>query len=110
MNDSNIEIFTTEDGNTEVQVNFKDETVWLSQKQMALLFEKDSDTIGLHLKNIYKSGELEENSTTEEFSVIQQEGKRSINRNLKYYNLDAIISVGYKVNSKRGVLFRIWAN
>lgn len=81
MNDSNIEIFTTEDGNTEVQVKFKEETVWLSQKQMALLFEKDSDTIGLHLKNIYKSGELEEDSTTEKFSVIQQEGKRKINRN-----------------------------
>jgi len=110
MNDSNIEIFTTEDGNTEVQVKFKEETVWLSQKQMALLFEKDSDTIGLHLKNIYKSGELEEDSTTEEFSVIQQEGNRKINRVIKYYNLDAIISVGYKVNSKRGILFRIWAN
>jgi prophage maintenance system killer protein len=110
MNNSAIEIFKSEDGRTEVQVNLANETVWLSQKQMAQLFDKDTDTIGLHLKNIYNSEELEEISTTEEFSVVQMEGKRNVTRVIKCYNLDAIISVGYRVNSKRGTQFRIWAN
>ena len=110
MNNSNIEIYTAENGKTEVQVRFENETVWLSQKQMAQLFEKDTDTVGLHLKNIFRSGELDEISTTEESSVVQLEGKRKVKRNVKLYNLDAIISVGYRVNSKRGTLFRIWAN
>jgi len=85
-------------------------TVWLTQKQMSQLFDKDTDTIGLHLKNIYQSGELDEISTTEESSVVQQEGKRQVQRQIKLYNLDAIISVGYRVNSKRGIQFRIWAS
>ena len=76
---------------------------------MSELFEKDSDTIGLHLKNIYREQELSENSTTELFSVVQNEGKREVKRNIKFYNLDAIISVGYRVNSKRGTQFRQWA-
>jgi prophage maintenance system killer protein len=76
---------------------------------MAELFEKDSDTIGLHLKNIYKSGELDEKSTTEQSSVVRQEGNRQVKRKIKFYNLDAIISVGYRVNSKKGTQFRIWA-
>jgi len=81
--------------------------VWLSQKQMSELFDKDMDTIGFHLKNIYESEELNEISTTEDFSVVRQEGKRNIKRKIKFYNLDAIISVGYRVNSKRGIMFRI---
>ena len=85
------------------------ETVWLTQKQMSALFDKDSDTIGLHLKNIYKEHELEESVTTEESSVVQTEGKRSVHRKVRFYNLDAIISIGYRVNSKRGTQFRIWA-
>ena len=105
-----IEIFQTKDGLTEINVQLQENTIWLSQKQMALLFEKDSDTIGLHLKNIYKTEELIENATTEYFSVVQKEGKRQVKRNILYYNLDAIISVGYRVNSKRGTQFRIWAN
>jgi len=109
-NSSYIEIFQSDDGETEVSVRFDDETVWLSQKQMAQLFDKDSDTIGLHLKNIYSSGELEENSTSGEFSVVQKEGSRNVRRKIKYYNFDAILSVGYKVNSKRGIQFRIWAS
>ncbi|WP_218145504.1 virulence RhuM family protein [Parapedobacter koreensis] len=76
---------------------------------MAELFGKDTNTIGLHLRNIFKEKELEEKSTTEDFSVVQMEGKRQIRRNVKFYNLDAIISVGYRVNSKRGPQFRIWA-
>ncbi|HOY39820.1 MAG: virulence protein RhuM/Fic/DOC family protein [Bacteroidales bacterium] len=107
---SEIKIYQTDDGQTKIDVKFDKETVWLTQKQMALLFDKDSDTIGLHLKNIYQSGELEELSTTEESSVVQQEGKRQVNRKIKLYNLDAIISVGYRVNSKRGIQFRIWAS
>ena len=110
MVESEIKIFQTDDGQAEVQVKFENETVWLSQKQMGLLFDKDSDSIGLHLKNIYQSGELEEIATTEESSVVQKEGKRQVKRSIKLYNLDAVISVGYRVNSKRGIQFRIWAN
>lgn len=110
MNNSSIEIFIYDEGKTEIQVKLDNDTVWLSQKQMALLFDKDTDTIGLHLKNIYQSGELDELETTEESSVVQLEGKRKVQRKVKLYNLDSIISVGYRVNSKRGVQFRIWAN
>jgi len=107
--ESQILIYTGEDGNSEFQVKLVDDTIWLSQKQMAQLFDKDSDTIGLHLKNIYKSGELEKDSTTDKYSVVRQEGERRVNRNIQFYNLDAIISVGYRVNSKKGTQFRIWA-
>ncbi len=109
MEKSEIKIYKTSDGQTSIEVKLEKDTVWLSQKQMAELFDKDSDTIGLHLRNIYKSGELEESSTTEKYSVVRQEGKRKVKRQIKFYNLDAIISVGYRVNSKRGVLFRKWA-
>ena len=104
-----ILIYKREDGSSEFQVNLIDNTIWLSQKQMSELFDKDSDTIGLHLKNIYKTGELEQNSTTEKYSVVRQEGKREVKRMIQFYNLDAIISVGYRVNSKKGTQFRIWA-
>lgn len=107
--DNQIEIYQGSDGQTQIEVKFDQETVWLNQKQMAALFEKDSDTIGLHLKNIYKEKELEESSTTEDSSVVQQEGGRMVRRKVKFYNLDAIISVGYRVNSKRGIQFRQWA-
>ena len=109
MENSEIKIYKTPDGKTSIEVKLKKETVWLSQKQMAELFDKDSDTIGLHLRNIYKSGKLEELSTTEKYSVVRQEEKRKVRRQIKFYNLDAIISVGYRVNSKRGILFRKWA-
>jgi hypothetical protein len=93
----------------EVRIDEDNETIWLNQKQMGVLFEKDSDTIGLHLKNIYTEQELDENSTTELFAVVQKEGNRNVTRNLRFYNLDAILSVGYRVNSKRGTQFRQWA-
>ena len=109
MKSSEIKIYKTENGNTTIEVKLEKETVWLSQKQMAELFEKDTDTIGLHLKNIYKSEELDEFSTTDKYSVVQKEGNRNVQRQIKYYNLDAIISVGYRVNSKRGILFRKWS-
>jgi len=104
-----IEIYQTEDGSANVEVHFKSETLWLNQKQMAELFDKDTDTIGLHLKNIYMDGELQESATTEFFSVVQLEGRRKVSRKVKYYNLEAIISVGYRVNSKKGTKFRQWA-
>ncbi|MBE0673675.1 MAG: virulence protein RhuM/Fic/DOC family protein [Bacteroidales bacterium] len=110
MDELGIRIFQTKDKSTEIQVVVQSDSVWLSQKQMSELFEKDSDTIGLHLRNIYKSGELVEKATTEKYSVVQKEGNRNVKRTIKLYNLDAIISVGYKVNSQRGVQFRIWAN
>jgi prophage maintenance system killer protein len=110
MENSEIKIYRTPDGNTNIDVKLENETVWLSQSQMAKLFDKDSDTIGLHLKNIYKSRELDEHSTTEKYSVVRQEGTRNVKRQIKHYNLDAIISVGYRVNSKRGTQFRKWAS
>jgi hypothetical protein len=110
MNSSEMKIYQVEGGQTEIEVKLHDESVWLSHKQMAELFDKDSDTIGLHLKNIYESGELQETATTEESSVVQIEGNRKVKRKIRTYNLDAIISVGYRVNSKRGTQFRIWAN
>lgn len=104
-----IEIYQSENGQTQIQVRLEKDTIWLSQAQMADLFDKNSDTIGLHLRNIYKSGELEKSETTEDSSVVRQEGNRQVRRKIKFYNLDAIISVGYRVNSKKGTRFRIWA-
>lgn len=99
-------IFTHQEGKDSIEVRFENETIWLSQKLMALLFDCSSDNISLHLKNIFKSGELNPNSVTEEFSTTASDGK---NYKTKHYNLDAIISVGYRVNSKRATQFRKWA-
>jgi len=104
---ADISIYEGPSGTIEVRV--EQETVWLSQRQMAELFDSTTDNVGLHLKNIYSDKELEEKATTEEYSVVQQEGGRQVRRKLKHYNLDAIISVGYRVNSRRGVHFRQWA-
>ncbi|PIZ15484.1 hydroxyacid dehydrogenase [Candidatus Desantisbacteria bacterium CG_4_10_14_0_8_um_filter_39_17] len=101
-----IILYTSEDGRAKLQVSIDGETVWLSQKQMAELFQCSSDNIGLHLKNIFKDGELEESSVTEEYSVTASDGKKY---RVKHYNLDAIISVGYRVNSVKGTQFRVWA-
>lgn len=92
-----------------VEVRVERETVWLTQRQMAELFDTSTDNVGLHLKNVYTDKELAETATTEEYSVVRQEGGRQVRRDLKHYNLDAIISVGYRVNSRRGVQFRQWA-
>ena len=108
-NTSELILYQTEDGKTKLEVRLQDETVWLSQKQMAELFDCSIDNIALHLKNIYASGELEEKATAEDSSVVQKEGSRSVSRQKRLYNLDAIISVGYRVNSMRGTQFRIWA-
>lgn len=104
---TDITIYEGPGGAIEVRVDR--ESVWLTQRQMAELFDTSTDNISLHLKNIYADSELEEPATTEEYSVVQQEGGRQVRRTLKHYNLDAIISVGYRVNSRRGVHFRQWA-
>lgn len=101
-------IFQIEGKEDGVQVVYRDETVWCTQKAMAQLFDCTADNIGLHLKNIYETGELAQEATTEYFSVVQNEGERQVNRKLKFYNLDAIISVGYRVNSTRATQFRQW--
>ena len=101
-----IIIYNTEGGETKIEVRMKDETVWLSQKQMAELFDCSVDNISLHLRNVFKEAELSENSVAEESSVTASDGKNYV---VKHYNLDAIISVGYRINSLRGTQFRIWA-
>ena len=102
-------LYSSDNGDVKLRVLVRDETIWLTQRAMSELFETTADNIGLHLKNIFQEGELIETATTEDFSVIQQEGERQVNRTLKHYNLDAIIAVGYRVNSKRATQFRIWA-
>jgi prophage maintenance system killer protein len=104
-----IVIYQSAEGTPGLEVKLEKDTVWLSQRQMGALFEKDTDTIGLHIRNIFKDGELEEGPTTEESSVVQKEGDREIRRKVRFYNLDVIISVGYRVKSARGTQFRIWA-
>ena len=110
MEKAEIIIYQAPDNHINLEVRYGDETIWLTQKQMAELFDCSSDNVSLHLKNIYKEMELSEDVTTEEFSVVQTEGKRKITRKVSFYNLDAIISVGYRVNTRRGTQFRIWAS
>ena len=104
------EIILFEDQNVKLEVNMRDETVWLSQRQMAELFDSSRTNIIEHINNIYSDGELDKNSTCQDFRQVRKEGKRDVVRNIPFYNLDMIISVGYRVNSKRGVIFRKWAN
>jgi len=106
---SEIILYQTENGQTKLEVKLENETVWLTQKQMAELFQKAKSTINEHIKNVYKEGELDEISTVRKFRTVQQEGKRNIEREIEFYNLDVIISVGYRVKSHRGTQFRIWA-
>jgi len=107
--DDSIILYQNPDGAASLEVRLDHETVWLTQKQMAELFGKNSDTIGLHIRNAYKEGELVESGTTEESSVVQSEGSRRIQRKIRFYNLDVIISVGYRVKSQQGTRFRQWA-
>ena len=107
---SNLILYTTEDGKSQIQLRAKDQTVWLSQREMAELFDVSTDNVGLHLKNIYEDGELSREATAEESSVVQTEGTRQVQRPVTLYNLDAILAVGYRVRSPRGVQFRRWAS
>ena len=109
MNNSNIIMYTTEDGLTKIETTFEDDTVWLSLDQMAELFQRDKSTISRHIKKIFEEGELQRDSTVANFATVQMEGQRQVERYIDYYNLDVIISVGYRVKSHRGTQFRIWA-
>jgi hypothetical protein len=102
-------IFTAQAGENSIEARYEDETIWLSQKLMGELFQVETNTINYHLKEIYKSGEADENRTVRNFRIVQTEGKRQVERNVEFYNLDAIISVGYRVNSVRATQFRQWA-
>ena len=110
MEDNKIIIYQTEDGQTQIDVRLENETVWLTQSQMAELFQTDRTSIVRHINNIYKVEELDRESTCAKIAQVQIEGKRNVKRNIPYFNLDMVISVGYRVNSKRGVKFRQWAN
>ncbi len=101
-------IYQSETGETRLEVRLIGETLWLTQHLMAELFQTSTDNIGLHLKNIYAEGELDEKATTEDYSVVRQEGAREVRRSLKHYNLDSIISVGYRVKSHTATHFRQW--
>ena len=102
-------IFTNQSKTSSIEARYEDETIWLSQKLMSELFDVEVNTINYHLKELYKSGEIQEDSTIRKFRIVQQEGNRTINRDVEFYNLDAIISVGYRVNSVRATQFRQWA-
>lgn len=102
-------IFTAQSGEKSIEARYEDETIWLSQKLMSTLFDVEVNTINYHLKEIYKSGEIEENRTIRNFRIVQTEGQREVARDVEFYNLDAIISVGYRVNSIRATQFRQWA-
>lgn len=110
MEENKIVIYQTEDGQTQIDVRLENETVWLTQAQMAELFQSSRTNIVEHIQHIYKDEELEENPTCRKFRHVRQEGNRMVTREIPMYNLDMIISVGYRVNSKRGVKFRQWAN
>ena len=110
MNNSNIIMYTTEDGLTKIEVTFEEDTVWLSLEQMTELFQRNKSTISRHIKNVFSEGELQQESTVAKFATVQMEGARQVSRDIEYYNLDVIISVGYRVKSLRGTQFRIWAS
>ncbi len=108
MDNSKIKIYKTDEGKTLIEVKLVKDTVWLNQYQLEKLFQTDRTTINKHIQNIYKSDELDEKSTCAKIAQVQKEGKRAVKREIKHYNLDVIISVGYRVNSKRGIQFRKW--
>ena len=108
-NNDNMLIYQSADGNIKIDVRFERETVWLSLDQMATLFGRDKSTISRHAKNVFEEGELSPKATVANFATVQLEGNREVSRNIDYYNLDVIISVGYRVKSQQGTQFRIWA-
>ena len=109
MAEQQVRIFTSTDGQAQLEVALEQETVWLSQVQMAELFGKDVRTVNEHVGNVFQEGELEKEPTIRKFRIVRQEGKRQVQRDIDHYNLDMIISVGYRVKSQRGVQFRKWA-
>ena len=108
-NEQNILIYQNADGNIKFDVHLQNESVWVNRQQMSILFDRDVKTIGKHINNIFSEGELDKNSTVANFATVQNEGSRNVERQIEYYNLDVIISVGYRVKSPQGTQFRIWA-
>jgi len=106
---NNLIIYTSKDGNIKVDVNIQNENIWMSQDIMANLYDTTKNNISIHLKNIFEEGELEKESTVKKILTVQKEGNREVKRNIEHYNLDAIIAVGYRINSKKATEFRIWA-
>lgn len=109
LSNNQITIYQSPDGGVNIEVMYANENIWLTQKKMAELFDCSSDNISFHLKNIYNQEELDQSSTTEDFSVVQKEGNREVSRRLTFFSLEAIIAVGYRINSERGTQFRQWA-
>ena len=109
MNSGEILIYQNQEGNIKIDVKLESETVWLTQAQIALLFGKGRSTITEHIANVFKEGELQENLTCRKFRQVQNEGRRAVERDIEFYNLDVIISVGYRIKSHQGTQFRIWA-
>jgi len=107
--ENQIEIYTSQDGSTQIEVQFEGDTFWLNLNQISSLFDRDKSVISRHLSNIYKEGELDQISTVAKNATVQIEADRQVKREIEFYNLDAILSVGYRVNSKRGTQFRQWA-
>ncbi|MBO7496116.1 MAG: virulence RhuM family protein, partial [Salinivirgaceae bacterium] len=107
---SNVVVYCSDDNTLQLAVQISDETVWLTQQQMVALFDTTKPNVSMHIKNVYNEGELEEAATVKDFLTVQKEGGRQVSRRVRYYNLDVIISVGYRVKSKRGTQFRQWAN
>jgi prophage maintenance system killer protein len=104
-----FEIYVADDGHSNIRVQFENDSVWLNRQQLAELFDRDVKTLGKHINNVFKEGELDKKATVAKFATVQMEGERSVERQVEHYNLDVIISVGYRVKSQRGTQFRIWA-
>lgn len=109
VNKGEVVIYKAEDGTGQIDVRLEQDNIWLNLNQLARLFSRDKSVISRHIKNIYTTKELNKVSTVALFAIVQQEGSRKISREVEFYNLDIVISVGYRVNSKRGTLFRTWA-
>ncbi|WP_367110901.1 virulence RhuM family protein [uncultured Psychrobacter sp.] len=108
-NHAKIEIYKLAGGASDIRVHIENDSVWLNRQQLSTLFDRDVKTIGKHVNNVFKEGELDKDATVANFATVQTEGDRKVERQVEYYNLDVIISVGYRVKSKRGTQFRIWA-
>ncbi|MBE9469282.1 MAG: virulence RhuM family protein [Bacteroidetes bacterium] len=110
MKNSDIRIYQSEDGKTEINVQLDNDTVWLSLNQMVDLFERDKSVVSRHINNVFKEKELSRKATVAKYATVQNEGGREVERNIEFFNLDVIISIGYRIKSQRGTQFRIWAN
>lgn len=109
INNDTFETYVADDGRSNIRVQFENDSVWLNRQQLSALFDRDVKTLGKHINNVFKEGELDKKATVAKFVTVQMEGDRSVERQVEHYNLDVIISVGYRVKSQRGTQFRMWA-